>query len=93
MGGWVLFQMFRRLFRGPRRLFWSGCIAAWLGVVLSSISCAALLTISGVVSWRVALSIIVGVHAVLGLGEGLVTGGALESLYRRRPDLFPKNSI
>jgi len=91
MGGWLLFQLFRRIFSGRRALFWSAFWASWLGVLLSSLSCAFFLVVSHVVSWHLALTFIVGIHALLGIGEGLVTGGALQTIALRRPDLLPKD--
>ena len=71
-----------------RRIFWSGFIVGWSTIVLSAACCAAELALSHVISWGLALSIIVGVHAVIGLLEGIVTGTILESVAAIRPDLF-----
>src|SRR5258708_4067186 len=88
MGGAVLYRTMALVFKGSRRIFWSGFFAGWLAMILSSLSCASQLGLSKVVSWSTGFSVIVGVHAVLGLLEGLVTGMVLESLSRSRPDLF-----
>ena len=78
---------------GPRALFWSGFAAAWVTILLSSLSCASFLSLSGVVPWSFSLSLVGGVHAVLGLLEGLVTGTVLMSLARIRPDLLERPKI
>ena len=88
MGGALLYRAGTGIFRGRRRMFWSGFWAGWLAMVISAFSCAAQLCLSKVVSWLTGLSLIVGVHAVLGILEGIVTGTVLESLAKSRPDLF-----
>jgi cobalt/nickel transport system permease protein len=79
--------------RQGRALFWSGFLAAWSTIVLSSLSCASMLSLSKVVPWRVSLSLLGGVHAVLGILEGLVTGTVLVSIARIRPDLLNRPKI
>jgi cobalt/nickel transport system permease protein len=83
----------RRLLTGPRALFWSGFLAAWSTIVLSSLSCASMLSLSKVVPWRVSLSLLGGVHALLGILEGLATGTALVSISKIRPDLLERPKI
>jgi cobalt/nickel transport system permease protein len=88
MLGAIIYRAFLPVFKGPRRLFWAGAVAGWLTMVLSAASCASQLAVSRVVGWSTGLSIIVGVHAIMGLLEGLVTGSVLSSLSQSRPDLF-----
>jgi ABC-type Co2+ transport system permease subunit len=52
-----------------------------------------MLAVSGVVSWKLGLWVISGVHAVLGLLEGVVTGTVLQAMSRARPDLFDRPKI
>jgi cobalt/nickel transport system permease protein len=79
--------------QGPRSLFWSGFAVAWLTIVLSALSCASFLSLSGVVPWSFSLSLIGGVHAILGILEGLVTGTVLVSIARIRPDLLDRPKV
>lgn len=88
MAGGILFQALRRIIKGKRSLFWSGFIASWLAVVASAISCAFILSTSHVVSFKVGMSLIGGVHVLFGLVEGFVTGTVLETIANRRPDLL-----
>jgi cobalt/nickel transport system permease protein len=83
----------RRFAQTPRGLFWSGFLAAWSTIVLSSLSCASMLSISKVVSWRLSLSVLGGVHAALGLLEGMATGTVLVSISKIRPDLLERPKI
>jgi len=83
-----LYQLISKRLPVKRRIFWSGFIIGWSTIVISSVCCAAELALSHVISWGLALSVIVGVHAVIGLLEGIVTGTILESVDKIRPDLF-----
>jgi len=96
LGSFVAYWIARVLYtilKGERALFWSGFLAAWSTIVLSSLSCAAMLSLSQVVPWKVSLSLLGGVHAVLGILEGLVTGTVLVSIARIRPDLLNRPKI
>ena len=79
--------------RGKRALFWCGFAASWLTIVLSALCCASYLSLSHVVPWSFSLSLIGGVHAVLGILEGLVTGTVLVSIARIRPDLLERPKV
>jgi len=93
MGGAALYRTAVSVFKGPRRVFWSGFFAGWLAMIISSLCCASQLCLSKVVSGSTGFSVIVGVHGVLGLLEGVVTGVVLESLSRSRPDLLKYGGV
>jgi cobalt/nickel transport system permease protein len=88
--GWWLLQPLQRLLGGSRnRLPLAAGIAAALSVVAASICCTIALAISGTVALNLALPAMVGVHILIGIGEGLITGGVLTYLVKVRPDLLP----
>jgi cobalt/nickel transport system permease protein len=88
--GWWLLQPLQQLLGGSRnRLPLAAGIAAALSVVAASICCAIELAISGTVALNIALPAMVGVHILIGIGEGLITGGVLTYLVKVRPDLLP----
>ena len=93
LGSYFLYHVLIRVEKGPKAIFWSGFWSAWIAVFVSSVSCAAMLAFSGVVTWKVGLSIISGVHAIMGLLEGIVTGTILQAISRSRPDLFNRPRI
>ena len=66
----------------------SGFIAAWGSVVLSSIACAIELAISGVSPLGVVLPAMAGVHALIGIGEGLITMAVVSVIMASRVDLL-----
>ncbi len=62
--------------------------AAWLTVVIASVACAVELAISGTVPLGVALPAMAGVHALIGIGEGLITAAVLSLVLATRADLL-----
>ena len=72
--GWAVYSGVRRLFGNKT---WStaagGFAAAWLSVVVASLAAAVELALSGASPWGVVLPAMIGVHALIGVGEGLIT--------------------
>jgi cobalt/nickel transport system permease protein len=88
--GWSLTQTLQRLFGGYRsRLPLAAGIAAAVSVVVAAIACAIELAISGTAPLGIVLPAMTGVHILIGIGEGLITGGVLTYLATVRPDLLP----
>ena len=79
----------RRL-TGERRwgLFASGFIAAWLSIEVTALSVALQLALSNTSPANIAVPAMAGVHALIGIGEGLITMGALAFIVSTRPDLL-----
>lgn len=86
VGGYYLYELGRRLWRnrGPGPAF----LGAWLSVVLAAFACAVELAVSGTVPFAAVLPAMVGVHALIGVGEGLITAAVLGFLSQVRPDLL-----
>jgi cobalt/nickel transport system permease protein len=66
----------------------SGFTAAWLSVTIASLVAAAELAISGASPWDVVMPAMGAVHALIGIGEGLITVAVLAFLRATRPDLL-----
>jgi cobalt/nickel transport system permease protein len=66
----------------------SAFAAAWLSVFVTSIACAVQLAVSGSSPLQVALPAMAGVHALIGVGEGLITVAALAFITATRRDLL-----
>ena len=83
------YRTVRRLAREARwGLFAAGFLAAWLSVVVTSLSVALQLAISGTAPANLAVPAMLGVHILIGIGEGLITVGALAFLHTARSDLL-----
>lgn len=68
----------------------SGVFASWCSVVAASLSCAILLGISGTISFIKAIPAMVLTHMIIGVGEGIITGGILLYIYRTRHELLDR---
>jgi cobalt/nickel transport system permease protein len=79
---------------GERRwgLFVGGFAAAWLSVVVSAVATAIQLAFSGTSPLSVALPAMAGVHTLIGIGEGLITVGALAFVAAARRDLLQQRA-
>ena len=87
--GHVTYQgLMRLLGRGRLGLYAAGFVAGWLSVVIAALAAAAELAVSGTVAWGVVLPAMAGVHALIGIGEGLITVGVLIFLSLAWPDLL-----
>jgi cobalt/nickel transport system permease protein len=62
--------------------------AAWLSIMVAALVTTLLLAFSGTTSLPVALPIMLGVHALIGIGEALITVAALAFIMRTRPALL-----
>ncbi len=71
----------------------SGFFAAWSSIFIASLACALELSLSGTSPANIALPAMGGIHALIGIGEGLITVGALAFLSATRKDLLEKSSI
>jgi cobalt/nickel transport system permease protein len=67
-------------------------LAAWVSVFLASICCALELALSGSSPLRVVLPAMAGVHALIGIGEGVITGAVLVLVMATRADLLQLKS-
>ncbi len=65
----------------------AGFVAAWISIVAAAIACAMELGFSGTSPIGIALPAMAGIHALIGIGEGLITVGALALVTATRPDL------
>jgi cobalt/nickel transport system permease protein len=61
---------------------------AWLSVMAGSAACAVQLAISGTVPLATVLPAMLGVHAVIGVGEAVITAAAVSAVLATRPDLI-----
>jgi cobalt/nickel transport system permease protein len=87
--GYLAYSMARRLTGdGPRARFASAFAGAWLSVMIGAIATSFELAASGTSPLGLALPAMAGVHALIGLGEGLITGGALALLQVSRPEVL-----
>jgi cobalt/nickel transport system permease protein len=71
-------------------LILGGALGAWLSVEVGAAATAVQLALSGTSPFQIALPAMLGVHALIGVGEALITVGALLFISRTRPDLLER---
>jgi cobalt/nickel transport system permease protein len=88
VGGYGIYRLVAGWSHDPRRVVLAAAFAGWCGTVLAAVSCAGQLAWSGVAPWNVVFSAMTGVHLVIGVGEGLITGLVVAAVARARPELI-----
>ena len=63
-------------------------VAAWLAVMAGATACSLELAASGTVPLGTVLPAMLGVHALIGIGEAVVTVAAVSAILASRPDLI-----
>jgi cobalt/nickel transport system permease protein len=87
--GHLVYQGLKRAMgEGRNSLLVAGAVGAWVSVMVGAIATAVELAISGASPLGIALPTMAGVHALVGIGEALITVGALAFIYAARRDLL-----
>ncbi len=86
---YMVYQLIRKAGRDkPWTLWVGGFAAAWSSIFVASLAAALQLAVSGTSPANVAVPAMALIHALIGVGEGLITVGALGFLRAARPDLL-----
>jgi len=91
IGAMVGYTIYRAVFRflpGLRGRIAAVFFAAWCSTVLASLTCAGELALSGTLAPAVVFPAMLGTHALIGIGEGLITSLVILTIARTRPDLL-----
>ncbi|MBN1147572.1 MAG: energy-coupling factor ABC transporter permease [Anaerolineales bacterium] len=86
---YFVYHTIHRLARGQRwGVLVGGFVAAWTSIFVASLAAALELALSGTSPANIAVPAMAGIHALIGVGEGLITLGALALVLASRPDLL-----
>jgi len=88
MGGYFCYRAIQTAIGGQKGILIGSAVAAWFSVVAASAVCAIELAVSGVSPLKVALPAMAGVHAVIGIGEAVITVLVISFVLKVRPDLI-----
>lgn len=89
LGGYAVYRLVAAALGGGARVRLPAvAIAAWVSVVAGAAVMAIELGLSGTTDLVVALTAMVGIHVLIGIGEALVTVAAVAFVQVTRPDLF-----
>ena len=88
MIGYAVYRAVRKFLPGLRGRITAVFFAAWLSTVLAAVACAGELSLSGTLPPGVVFPTMISVHALIGIGEGLITSLVILAIARTRPDLL-----
>ena len=88
IGGYSIYRFVAKVIPGERGRMLAIFLASWGSVVLASLCCAGELSWSGTVTAGGAFPAMAGIHAVIGVGEGLITSLVITGISKARPDLL-----
>lgn len=88
------YGLYRGVIGSPRetKLTVAG-VAAWLSVMAGALATAFQLWLSGTSNLQTVTLAMLGVHALIGIGEALITVAALAFILQTRPDLLDEKSV
>lgn len=87
--GYAVYTLTRRLLgSGMRGRYVGAALGAWLGVETAAVAVSLQLAASGTSAFEIAFPAMVSVHALIGIGEALITVGVLVFIQQTRPDLL-----
>jgi cobalt/nickel transport system permease protein len=88
---YTVYQTVQKLAKGKTwGIFVGGFTAAWLSIEIAALAAGLQLALSGTSPANIAVPAMAGIHAIIGIGEGLITLGALAFIHAARPDLLKK---
>ena len=91
--GAVVYRLVRDwLGDGRATLILGGAVGAWLSVMVAALATSLELAASGTSPLNIVLPAMLGVHSLIGIGEAIITVGALLLIYTTRPDLLQQGA-
>ena len=88
LGGYGIFAFLYILFQKSRKGFFVAlAISSWVSVVMGASAAAIELALSGTSPLQIALPAMAGIHAIIGIGEAIITTAAVSLILKTRPDL------
>jgi len=85
---YLVFAGIRNVLRGKAGLMIAVAAASWASVVMAATCCAFELAASGTAPLKVVLPAMAGIHALIGIGEALITTLIVGLIVKVRPDLI-----
>ena len=88
LGGYGIFSFIYTLLQKSRKGFFIAlAISSWFSIVMGASASAVELAISGTSPLKIALPAMAGIHAIIGVGESIITTAAISLILKTRPDL------
>jgi cobalt/nickel transport system permease protein len=91
---YAIYTLVQRAARGRRAgVLAGGFVTAWLSIFVTALGVGLQLAASGTARADLAIPAMGGIHALIGIGEGLITAGALAFVSATRPDLLKLGDV
>lgn len=86
---YAIFSLIKKLVKNDRLgLFAGSAVASWTSIFVAALACALELSLSGTSPANLAVPAMAAIHALIGIGEALITLGAVSFIFTARKDLL-----
>jgi cobalt/nickel transport system permease protein len=92
VAGYSLFLILSKMIRGEKARLVLLAVSSWFSVVMASAVCSGELSWSGTAPWNIVFPAMVGIHSLIGIGEGIITMVVYSAVVRARPGLGVQDS-
>jgi cobalt/nickel transport system permease protein len=87
-GSYYIFTAIKKILPKSHTSFMiAASITSWLSIMLASGFCALELALSGTVEFAIVFPAMLSVHAIIGIGEAIITSTVILIIHQSRPDL------
>jgi cobalt/nickel transport system permease protein len=88
LGGYTIFSVvYSSLRKSEKGFIIALAVSSWASIVLGASAAAIELALSGTSPLTIALPAMAGIHAIIGIGEAIITTTAVSLVLKTRPDL------
>jgi cobalt/nickel transport system permease protein len=85
--GWLVYRLCTKGSQSKNAIKFPICFSSWISIMVSALACSLELWLSGTVSIKVILPLMLSIHSLIGLGEAVITLAVIEMVVRVRPDI------
>lgn len=86
--GYYIYKIISKLISGNKGILIAVAVASWISIVSSAIACSLELAISGTSPIKIVLPAMLIIHALIGIGEAVITTLVISFIIKVRPDLI-----
>lgn len=88
MGGYYVYSAIRKLLGGDKGILIGVIVASWLSVIFAASACAIELALSKTSPLSITFPAMAGIHALIGIGEAIITFLIIKFILKVRPDFI-----
>lgn len=88
LGGYAIYQFFRKIIGGNKGIVIGAGIAAWCAVMLAAAATSLELGIAGTIPFSMVFPPMMLIHSLIGIGEAIITIAAIQYVLKVRPDII-----